>query len=91
MGAQAGIAQDRRSSTREDSMTDQRQQQEQRQGGQRQSQQQGRIPSEKISQTTADPGADGQSVYDLQDAETREREDARPVPPWKLPPDSNAM
>jgi hypothetical protein len=72
-------------------MTDQRQQQEQRQGGQRQSQQQGGTPAEKIQPTTADPGADGRSVYDLQDDEARERKDARLVPPWKLPPDSNAM
>ncbi len=42
-------------------------------------------------QSPCDPGADGQSVYDLQDDEAREREEARPVPPWKLTPDSNAM
>ena len=67
------------------------QQQRQQQGGQHQSQQQGGVPTEKVPQTTADPGADGQSIYDLQDDEAREREDARPVPPWKLPPDSNAI
>ena len=65
--------------------------QQQRQGGQHQSQRQGGVPAEKVPRTTADPGADGQSVYDLQDGEARERDDVRPVPPWKLPPDSNAM
>ena len=49
---------------------------------------------EKTPRTTADPGADGQSVYDLQDEERREAdrdEGARDDRARRMPPDSNAM
>ena len=60
----------------------------------RQSQQQGGVIPEKTPRTTADPGADGQSVYDLQDEERREAdrdEGARADRARRMPPDSNAM
>lgn len=63
----------------------------QRQDGSRQSQWQGGRPADKPSPTTADPGADGQSVYDVQDDEVREGAEKPLVPPWKTRPDSNAM
>ena len=63
----------------------------QQQGGQRQTQQQGQRPAERVQPTTADPGADGPSVFDLQDDESLERGVARPDPRRTLPPDSNAM
>lgn len=66
-------------------------QQNQRQDEQRQSQQQGVPPREKTPRTTADPGADGQSVYDLQDEEAREQDDAQPIRPRPGQSDSNAM
>ena len=61
---------------------------------QSQSQQQGGPPAEKTPRTTADPGADGQSVYDLQDEEFRkkiERDDAPQDRPRPDRPDSNAI
>ena len=66
-------------------------QQQQSMQGQTQSQRQG-VPVERSPGhgDSADPGADGQSIYDVQDEEAREeRENVRP--PWKERPDSNAM
>jgi len=63
----------------------------QQQDGQRQSQWQGQRPAEPTPHTTADPGADGQNVFDLQDDELRERGVVRPDPRRTLPPDSNAI
>jgi hypothetical protein len=63
----------------------------QQQDGQGQSQEQGGRPADKTPRTTADPGADGQSVYDLQDEEAREQDDPQPVRPRPALPDSNAM
>ena len=63
----------------------------QKQGDQWQSQHQGPRPAEKVQTTTADPGADGPSVFDLQDDESLEREAKRPDPRRTLPPDSNAL
>ena len=63
-------------------------------GEQRQSQQQGGAIPGKTPRTTADPGADGQSVYDLQDEERRkaDRDEAAPEDrARRMPPDSNAM
>ena len=66
----------------------------QQQGWQRQSQQQGGTPPGKTPRTTADPGADGQSIYDLQDEERRKvlgEDEAREDRARHTPPDSNAM
>ena len=63
----------------------------QRQDGHGQSQRQEQRPAEKVQPTTADPGADGPSVFDLQDEWARERDVARPDPRRTLPPDSNAI
>jgi hypothetical protein len=66
-------------------------QQQQQQAGARQSQsqQQGGTPPEKTPRTTADPAADGQSVYDVQDDEARRERERHPLPSDR--PDSNAI
>lgn len=63
----------------------------QQQGGQRQSQQQVQRPDERVQPTTADPGADGPSVFDLHHDELLEHGVARPDPRRTSAPDSNAM
>jgi hypothetical protein len=68
--------------------------QQQHGGWQRQSQQQGGTPPEKTPRTTADPAADGQTVYDLQDEELRRSRGEDEAPQDRArhtPPDSNAM
>jgi len=61
---------------------------------QRQSQQRGGVIREKVRPTTADPAADGQSVFDSNDDDATkplQRRDARVDRARGLPPDSNAM
>jgi hypothetical protein len=72
----------------------QQQQQQKGAGGRSQSQQQGGTPPEKTPRTTADPAADGQTVYDLQDEELRRSRGEVEAPEDRArhtPPDSNAM
>ena len=61
---------------------------------QRQSQQQSGVIPEEVRPTTADPAADGQSVFDTQDEDASkppQRRDALVDRAHGLPPDSNAM
>ena len=61
---------------------------------QRQSPQQGRVNPEIVRPTTADPAADGQSVFDSHDEDASkplQRRDARVDRTRGSPPDSNAM
>ena len=57
-------------------------------------QQQDSVIPEKVRPTTADPAADGQSVFDSPDEDAckpLQRRDARVDRACGLPPDSNAM